>query len=152
VAARNQESAGRSPDGDPGASPSGLGVVQRATRQRAAVSAALAGLQEFRSAQQIADVLRAAGDQIGLSTVYRALQAMVELKQVDVLRGDDGEVRYRRCGHGHHHHLVCRVCGATVEVTGDAVERWADRVAEKHGYTDVSHSVEVFGRCAECAG
>jgi Fur family ferric uptake transcriptional regulator len=129
----------------------GLGVRQRATWQRAAVSAAVAGLQEFRSAQQICDVLRAEGRQIGLSTVYRALQAMAELKQVDVLRGDDGEMLYRRCGHGHHHHLVCRVCGATVEVTGEAVERWADRVADKHGYTDISHSVEVFGRCADCA-
>jgi Fur family ferric uptake transcriptional regulator len=130
----------------------GLGVRQRATRQRAAVAAAVAGIAEFRSAQQIADVLRAEGQQVGLSTVYRALQAMVELKQVDVLRSDDGEVRYRRCGHGHHHHLVCRVCGATVEVTGEAVERWAERVAEKHGYTDLSHSMEIFGRCAACSG
>jgi Fur family ferric uptake transcriptional regulator len=116
------------------------------------VSAAVAGLSEFRSAQQIADVLRAEGQQIGLSTVYRSLQAMAELKQVDVLRGDDGEMMFRRCGDAHHHHLVCRVCGATVEVTGEAVERWADRVAEKHGYTDISHSVEIFGRCAGCAG
>jgi Fur family ferric uptake transcriptional regulator len=142
VAARN----------DTDSSDVGLGVRQRATRQRAAVAAAVAGLAEFRSAQQIAEVLHAEGHQIGLSTVYRALQAMVELEQVDVLRGDDGEVRYRRCGHGHHHHLVCRVCGATVEVTGEAVERWADRVAAKHGYTEVSHAVEVFGRCADCAG
>jgi Fur family ferric uptake transcriptional regulator len=45
---------------------------------------------------------------------------------------------------------VCRSCGATVEVDGPAVERWADRVAAEHGYDDVSHTLEIFGRCATC--
>jgi Fur family ferric uptake transcriptional regulator len=152
VAARNPGAAAPRRDGDAKTPDTSLGVRQRATWQRAAVSAAMAGLQEFRTAQQIAEVLRAEGQQIGLSTVYRSLQAMVDLEQVDVLRGDDGEVRYRRCGHGHHHHLVCRVCGSTVEVVGQAVERWAEQIAGRHGYTEVSHSVEIFGRCPDCAG
>ena len=63
----------------------------------------------------------------------------------------DGEAVYRRCSRGHHHHLVCRGCGRTVEVEGPAVERWADRVAEEHGFTDVSHTLEVFGTCASCS-
>jgi Fur family ferric uptake transcriptional regulator len=50
----------------------------------------------------------------------------------------------------HHHHLVCRACGATVEVTGPAVETWAEQVAAEHGFRDVSHTVEVFGTCPAC--
>jgi Fur family ferric uptake transcriptional regulator len=124
---------------------------QRPTRQRAAVAAALNHVEEFRSAQDIHSLLRESGDSIGLTTVYRALQAMADAGQVDVLRTDDGEAVYRRCSTGHHHHLVCRTCGRTVEVDGPAVERWADRVARDHGFVDVSHTLEVFGTCADCA-
>ncbi len=125
---------------------------QRPTRQRAAVATALNQVEEFRSAQDIHTMLRDSGDSIGLTTVYRALQAMADAGQVDVLRTDDGEAVYRRCSTGHHHHLVCRSCGRTVEVDGPAVERWADRVARDNGFIDVSHTLEVFGTCADCAG
>ena len=72
---------------------------------------------------------------------------------VDTLLRDDGETLYRRCRVAtHHHHLVCRSCGATVEVDGPAVESWADRLASEHGYDEVSHTLEIFGRCAACRG
>jgi Fur family transcriptional regulator, ferric uptake regulator len=123
-------------------------VTQRRTgRQRDAVAAFLEGENTFRSAQSIHGQLREQGSSIGLATVYRALQGLVEDQQVDALRTDDGEVVYRRCSRGHHHHLVCRECGRTVEVEGPAVERWATRVAEEHGFSDVSHTLEIFGTC-----
>jgi Fur family transcriptional regulator, ferric uptake regulator len=115
--------------------------------QREAVAAFLEGENTFRSAQSIHGQLREQGSSIGLATVYRALQGLVEDSQVDALRTDDGEVVYRRCSRGHHHHLVCRDCGRTVEVEGPAVERWATRVAEEHGFRDVSHTLEIFGTC-----
>jgi Fur family ferric uptake transcriptional regulator len=37
-----------------------------------------------------------------------------------------------------------------VEVAGPAVERWADRIADEHGFADVSHTLEIFGTCADC--
>ena len=113
---------------------------------------ALGRTSDFRSAQDLHADLREQGDSVGLATVYRALSTMVESGEVDLLRSDDGEARYRRCSTAHHHHLVCRDCGKAVEVEGPAVERWAERVAAEHGFTDVSHTVEVFGRCAECSG
>ena len=122
----------------------------RATRQRRAVDAVLTELEGFRSAQEIHEIVRRSGEGVGLSTVYRALQAMAEADEVDVLRSGDGEALYRRCSSGHHHHLVCRDCGRTVEVEGPTVERWANRVAAEHGFADVSHTLEIFGRCADC--
>lgn len=127
------------------------GIGTRATRQRAAVAAVLASVDEFRSAQQLHDLLRSRGENVGLTTVYRTLAALVDADQVDALRTGDGEITYRKCSTGHHHHLVCRECGRTVEVAGPAVERWAGTVAAEHGFTDVTHSVEVFGTCAACA-
>jgi Fur family ferric uptake transcriptional regulator len=123
---------------------------QRRTRQRAAVGEIVSHLEEFRTAQQIHDVLRRQGDSVGLTTVYRTLQAMVDSGELDVLRTNEGETAYRRCSNGHHHHLVCRRCGRTVEVSGPAVERWASAVADEHGFREVSHDLEIFGTCSSC--
>ncbi len=123
----------------------------RATRQRHAIASLLNTVDEFRSAQELHDSLKAEGESIGLTTVYRNLQALADAGEIDVLRTDSGESRYRRCSAGHHHHLVCRDCGTTVEVQADPVEDWAAAVAARHGYSDVSHTVEIFGRCPECA-
>ncbi|MFP5252659.1 MAG: Fur family transcriptional regulator [Actinomycetes bacterium] len=123
----------------------------RPTRQRRAVAAVLDSFDDFRSAQDIHDLLRRAGENVGLSTVYRTLTTLADGGEVDVLRTEDGEALYRRCSDRHHHHLVCRACGRTVEVAGPAVERWADSVAAEHGYTDVSHTLEIFGTCSSCA-
>ena len=122
----------------------------RPTRQRRAVAAAVSTFDDFRSAQDIHDLLRRKGENVGLSTVYRTLQVLADNGEVDVLRTEEGEAIYRRCSTTHHHHLVCRSCGRTVEVEGPAVERWADTVAGEHGFRDISHTLEIFGTCPEC--
>ncbi|MFF5263351.1 Fur family transcriptional regulator [Actinomadura viridis] len=122
------------------------------TARRDAVRQVLAGCEGFRSAQDIYADLRADGSKIGLTTVYRALQALSDSGEVDVLRTDDGEAVYRACrSEEHHHHLVCRACGRTVEVGGPAVEKWAEAIAAEHGFVNITHTVEVFGTCADCA-
>ena len=114
------------------------------------VRAVFADLDGFHSAQHVHARLRAAGDSVGLSIVYRAVQSPADDGELDSIRTDPGEALYRRCSPQHHHHLVCRGCGLTVEVEGPAVERWADRVAGEHGFDDVSHTLEIFGICARC--
>jgi len=126
---------------------------RRQTRQRSAVLALLDELDGFRTAQDLHALLRERGDPVGLATVYRALQALVDDGLVDVLRSEglgDSGAAYRRCSPVHHHHLVCRSCGRTVEVADPPVERWAARVAAEHGFADVQHQLEVFGTCAAC--
>ena len=125
---------------------------RRPTRQRAAIAAALVRAPEFRSAQDIHADLAGAGTRVGLATVYRNLQAMAAEDEVDVIRTEDGEALYRACAsEDHHHHIVCRSCGIAVEVTGDAVERWAEAVASEHGFTQVRHTLEIDGLCAACS-
>ncbi|WP_410875077.1 Fur family transcriptional regulator [Nocardia sp. A7] len=125
-------------------------VGVRSTRQRSAISALLSNIDEFRSAQELHDELRKRGENIGLTTVYRTLQSLADASMVDVLRTDTGESVYRQCSSGHHHHLVCRRCGRTVEVEGPTVEAWAEAIASDHGFTEVSHTLEIFGTCREC--
>ncbi|MBC7680630.1 MAG: transcriptional repressor [Pseudorhodobacter sp.] len=123
----------------------------RTTRQRTAVVDVLGTVDGFRSAQDLHDLLRQGGASVSLTTVYRHLQALADAGQIDLLRTDDGEVVYRRCPtSAHHHHLVCRACGRSIEVEGPEVESWTTAVAAEHGFTDVTHTVEVFGTCASC--
>ena len=123
---------------------------RRVTPQRAAVEDALDRLDDFVSAQDLHAQLRDAGAGIGLATVYRTLQAMTTDAEVDVLRTKDGESVYRRCSTGHHHHLVCRECGRTVEVEGPAVEQWAAKISADNGFREIEHTVEIVGVCADC--
>jgi Fur family transcriptional regulator, ferric uptake regulator len=122
----------------------------RPTKQRLAVSSALAATDGFHSAQEIHDLLTRRGDSVGLATVYRTLQKLADAGEVDMMRTEDGEAIYRRCSDSHHHHLVCRSCGRTVEVEGPAVERWTNAIAAEHGFGDVSHTLEIFGTCPSC--
>ena len=126
----------------------------RATRQRSAVVDLLREQTGFHSAQEYFDMLRTRGQRIGLTTVYRTLQAMVSSGDVDMIIGADGEARYRGCGQalGHHHHLVCRHCGRTVEIAATEVEQWATSVAVANGFTSVDHTVELVGTCRSCEG
>jgi Fur family ferric uptake transcriptional regulator len=126
-------------------------ATRRPTRQQQAVADLLAQTEDFASAQEVHARLRDAGESVGLATVYRTLQALAEAGELDVLRTDEGEAVYRACEPGHHHHLVCRRCGRAVEVEGPAVEAWARRVAGEHGYSDITHTLEIFGTCSRCA-
>ncbi|MHB8439625.1 MAG: Fur family transcriptional regulator [Acidimicrobiales bacterium] len=125
---------------------------ERSTRQKRALAEVLRQADEFRTAREIHDALRGAGEGIGLTTVYTQLRALSEAGAVDALRREDGETLYRLCdSDGHHHHLRCRDCGRTVEVEHPDLERWADELASAHGFAEPSHTLEIVGICAACA-
>ncbi len=125
--------------------------MKRNTWQREAVREALGTNEGFVSAQSLHSSLREAGSPIGLATVYRALADLSVEGEADSLQSPEGESLYRACTPGqHHHHLICRNCGLTVEIEADAVERWAQTVAAEHGFTEANHVVDVFGLFADC--
>jgi Fur family transcriptional regulator, ferric uptake regulator len=125
--------------------------MKRNTWQREAVREALGTSEGFVSAQSLHAALREAGSSVGLATVYRALAELAVEGEADSLQ-QEGESLYRACTPGsHHHHLICRKCGLTVEIEADAVEQWARSVAAQHGFTQPNHIVDVFGLCPGCS-
>lgn len=125
--------------------------MKRNTWQREAVREALDATDGFISAQALHSSLHSTGSPIGLATVYRALSDLSEQGEADSLQSPDGESLYRACSTtGHHHHLICRNCGLTVEIGAEPVETWAQQVASEHGFTQAAHVVDVFGLCATC--
>ena len=126
--------------------------MQRATRQCAAILELLKDSTQFLSAQQVHGALTSQDHAIALATVYRALQALTRAGELDVRYSGDGEHLYRRCTRSDpHHHLLCRHCGAAVDLPGIPLEQWVTRHAQKHGFTNVHTTVELDGECSSCA-
>jgi len=125
--------------------------MKRNTWQREAVREALSESEGFVSAQSLHATLKGTGSPVGLATVYRALADLATEGEADSLQ-QDGESLYRACTPGtHHHHLICRNCGMTIEIAADEVEQWAQSVAAGHGFTRPQHVVDVFGLCPRCS-
>ena len=124
---------------------------RRNTCQKTAVLEQLSNTDEFVSAQELHQKISQSGKKLGLTTVYRALTEMVEQGMADSLSISDGEMRYRICTPEHHHHLICRVCGKTVEFDMPGFEELALQVAKANGFTELSHEIELFGVCRDCS-
>ncbi|HET6817289.1 MAG TPA: transcriptional repressor [Mycobacteriales bacterium] len=121
------------------------------TKAQRAVLEVLDTAGRFLSAQDIHARLRHDGSTVGLTSVYRALQSLTDEGSVDVLRTGNGETTFRRCdSDAHHHHLVCRRCGATVEVEAPGLERWLSGLGRAHSFVVEGHTLEVVGLCARC--
>lgn len=125
-------------------------VAKRNTPQKQAVNLALSEAIGFVSAQQLHQRLKAHGSSIGLATVYRTLIDLAQSGEADSLQSKEGEVLYRACSTAHHHHLICRDCGLTLELEAKNLEKWADEVAADNGFSEPSHTIDIFGICSDC--
>ncbi len=123
----------------------------RNTKQRTEIRHAVEALASFATAQEVHDRMRHEGSGVGLATVYRTLQAMAAGGELDAIRTPDGQVAYRTCSPGHHHHLICRSCGRTVEVSIPTLEQQIRAIAAEQGFAKVDHELEFFGTCADCS-
>ena len=123
----------------------------RTTKQRTAVVEVMQEIDRFQSAKEIHTALQDRNAKVGLTTVYRTLQSLVDIGAVDALHSPTGEVLYRHCeSEAHHHHLVCTKCGRTEEIDGGPIEKWARQVADTYGFQLTGHDAEIFGVCAKC--
>lgn len=127
------------------------GAGLRATPQREAIVRMLERSPRPVTAQALhARLARRREGAPGLATVYRTLQALAQEGLVRTFPAGDGEVAYRLCDPGHHHHLVCESCGAVVEIPACEVEDWAAQVARRRGFTVTAHQADVYGLCERC--
>jgi Fur family transcriptional regulator, ferric uptake regulator len=105
------------------------------------------------SAKEIDEALRAEGREVGLASVYRALEVLDELRLVQRLDAGEGVVRYEpaHAGGDHHHHIVCDTCGTVASYEDEELERAIVQLASKLSWNVDSHDVVLRGRCPRCA-
>jgi Fur family transcriptional regulator, ferric uptake regulator len=125
-------------------------VRGRRTSQRTAVLDSLRASGRFRTAQDIYSELRSGGTRIGLTTVYRHLQRLVDDGTIHTVQTSDRQMAYRLCGAIPHHHLVCTSCGMGVEIVDAELDRRVESEGVRLGYSELTHRVEIFGLCPSC--
>ncbi|MBM4101052.1 MAG: transcriptional repressor [Phycisphaerae bacterium] len=125
---------------------------RRSSTRREIILALLIESKSFLSSQEIHKLLSRQEVSIGLATVYRQLEGLVEQGRADAIVSPSGERLYRHCGQAetHHHHIICRVCGAATELDFPEVEIITQTYAKRYKYKSVTHSLEIFGVCLAC--
>ncbi len=127
------------------------GARLRPTRQRTAILRAMEKAGRPVTAQALHARLNRPGSGPGLATIYRTLQALAQEGFARTFPAGEGELAYKLCDPGHHHHLICEGCGKVAEIPSCEVERWASAAARRRGFTVSSHQADIFGLCERCA-
>ena len=122
------------------------GVGLRVTAPRRAVIAAIGALEGPFTIEE----LTAAAPGVGRATVFRTVKLLQEAELVCRMVLEDGGVRYEASAGGHHHHLICSVCGGVTEFSDPALDLLIQENANLNGFQLAGHSLELYGRCAEC--
>jgi Fur family ferric uptake transcriptional regulator len=122
----------------------------RITQPRLAVIQAMLEDQGYSSPHQIHERAASYCPSVGLVTVYRTLDLMVEMGLARRIHTDEGCHGYVVASNGHRHHLVCRQCGATVEFDGCDLSVFLARVSQETGYRIDDHLLELVGLCSAC--
>ncbi len=113
----------------------------------------LQGVDRFLSSQEIHKQMKSRGESLGLATVYRQLEILVDEGHLDSIVSPQGEKLFRHCGvdESHHHHIICRKCGMTRQIEISEVEEMAELAAKRYKFTGVTHNLEIFGLCEKCS-
>lgn len=131
----------------------------KVTNQRLLVLEALASCPDKHlTAEDIYEIVKSDYPVIGLATVYRTIQILLELQLIDRINLDDGYVRYEignaKCDNNrhHHHHLICMSCGKIQSFEDDYLEQLENKIRETTGFRVMDHEVKLYGYCIECGG
>lgn len=106
------------------------------------------------SAEEVHQILREQGAEIGLATVYRSLELLSDMDILQKIDFGDGRSRYEinktdEKQH-HHHHLICMRCGKVKEFEEDLLENLEETILRKSSFKIVDHQVKFYGYCQEC--
>ncbi|WP_099468892.1 Fur family transcriptional regulator [Konateibacter massiliensis] len=108
------------------------------------------------TAEEIYELIKVDFPEIGLATVYRTIQLLLELHLIDRINLDDGFVRYEINSHGddsnkhHHHHLICVKCGKVLSFEDDLLDELEARIMDSVSFQVLDHEVKLYGHCKDC--
>jgi Fur family ferric uptake transcriptional regulator len=121
------------------------------TRQREQIVEHFLALNDHLSAEELFAQLKETGLNIGLATIYRTLNLLVDAGLLEQKTFAEGKTLFEVQVPGEHHdHLVCVSCGKIIEFENEQIEELQEKVAKKYGFTLKSHRLDLFGHCKDC--
>jgi len=122
----------------------------KCTPQRIAVYKVIDESRTHMSIEKIhADVKRVLPN-VGLATIYRTLDSLIELGLIEKVHLEDGCHNFTTAFSGHRHALVCKVCDQVVKYEDCPLEGIKETVSKKTGFKIDTHYLQLFGTCSEC--
>lgn len=122
------------------------------TPQRRLLIEALLGADGSpRTVDEIYQTIRATYPEVGLDTVYRNLRMLVKLGIADEVKLPGKLAQYAVNRQMHQHGLVCLECGREIPLIQCPIRELETIAREEHGFSIVSHRIELFGYCTACA-
>ncbi len=122
----------------------------RMTPQRMMILAAIENSDDHISAEEIYSQVVAKYPNVNISTVYRTLELLKRLGLVTETDLGGGRVSYHPAEKGHHHHLVCRECGATIDLDELLLAPLKAALLREHGFIADLRHLAILGRCVRC--
>jgi Fur family transcriptional regulator, ferric uptake regulator len=124
---------------------------QPITRQRDLVAQVVLLSEDHPSVEGIRKALKAKEENVGVATVYRTLDLLVQSGLVRAHDFGEGFKRYEpMSAQADHEHLICERCGKVVEFQNERLERMLPIIADEHAFQHQRHRVEIYGVCREC--
>lgn len=126
------------------------------TRQRLVILETMAEHPgEHLTAEELYDLVKEMNPEIGLATVYRSVQVLLDLHVIDKVSFDDGFARYELVEldgetRHHHHHAICKGCGAVYSFDEDLLDNLEQALLSNMGFQVIDHEVKLFGWCRAC--
>jgi Fur family transcriptional regulator, ferric uptake regulator len=125
----------------------------RAGGARGAVVSLLGRQNCCLSAHEISEALRDSGTDVGIASIYRALEVLHGMGLVQRVEFGEGVARFEPVTPGgeHHHHAVCDRCGRVTPFEDERLERHLDRLAGDLRHSMSGHDLVIHGECRRCA-
>ena len=122
----------------------------RVTQQRLIVLDAVCDIGGHAAISHISTRVKELDPTIDLSTIYRALDVLVEVGLVVVTEmGDAGKV-YKIAVDSAHHHLVCQSCGKVFTISTEELNPLLEHLQAQYGFTVRADHLSLPGYCREC--
>lgn len=129
----------------------------KVTNQRLLVLEIMAGHPgEHLTVEEIYELVKKQYPDIGLATIYRTVQVLIDLHVIDKISFDDGFARYELednelDSHHHHHHAICQGCGRVLPFEDDLLDNLEQALYDALGFVVTDHEVKLYGYCRTCA-
>ncbi len=125
----------------------------RMTDNRRAILRALLAARSPLSLEEIREQSAHHGGMPDFATVFRTMEQLEVLRLVQRVNLGRATSHFELLDpRSHHDHLVCVQCGRVVPLVEECPVAKLERdLARRHGFTEIRHSLEFFGKCPECS-